>query len=135
AVIPSFFLVSRSPIPNNRPILLSVFLVLFLGVRSQTIAQFIFLVYICFVLGFVFLVSVLSRSENSRRGYRKTRVDSTFLRRHFCTRSNRRRSKLAHPDLNLALLSLFPPPSHPLPGCLLLFYAHLDVAGNFNCVR
>ncbi|KAF8131023.1 hypothetical protein EV363DRAFT_1331102 [Boletus edulis] len=80
------------------------------------------------------VVSVLSRLENLRRSYRTTRVDSTLLRRHLCTRSNRRRSKLAHPDPNLALLSLFPAPSHPLPRCLLSFYAHLDVAGNLKCV-
>ncbi|KAF8451131.1 hypothetical protein L210DRAFT_3522684 [Boletus edulis BED1] len=80
------------------------------------------------------VVSVLSRLENLRRSYRTTRVDSTLLRRHLRTRSNRRRSKLAHPDPNLALLSLFPAPSHPLPRCLLSFYAHLDVAGNLNCV-
>ncbi|KAF8432573.1 hypothetical protein L210DRAFT_3558068 [Boletus edulis BED1] len=80
------------------------------------------------------VVSVLSRLEILRRSYRTTRVDSTLLRRHLRTRSNRRRSKLAHPDPNLALLSLFPAPSHPLPRCLLSFYAHLDVAGNLNCV-
>ncbi|KAF8127170.1 hypothetical protein EV363DRAFT_1345620 [Boletus edulis] len=53
------------------------------------------------------VVSVLSRLENLRRSYRTTR---------------------------LTLLSLFPAPSHPLPRCLLSFYAHLDVAGNLNCV-
>ncbi|KAF8122750.1 hypothetical protein EV363DRAFT_1359044 [Boletus edulis] len=57
------------------------------------------------------VVSVLSRLEILRRSYRTTRVDSTLLRRHLRT-----------------------PPSHPLSGCLLSFYAHLDVAGNLNCV-
>ena len=36
-------------------------------------------------------------------------MDSTFLRRHLRTHSNRRHSKLAHPDPNLALLSRLSP--------------------------
>ena len=55
------------------------------------------------------MVSALSRSQNSRRSYRTTCVDSTFLRRHLRTRSNRRHSKLAHPDPNLALLGRLSP--------------------------
>ncbi|KAF8131052.1 hypothetical protein EV363DRAFT_1331302 [Boletus edulis] len=56
--------------------------------------------------------------------YWTTCVDSTSLRRHLRTHSYRRRFKLAHPDPNLALLSLFPTLSSspwipiPLPGVL-----------------
>ena len=42
-------------------------------------------------------VSVSSRSENSRQRYQTTCVDSTFLRRHLCTCSNRRHSKTSSP--------------------------------------